>query len=141
MPIEAANLLVPGKMKIVGPAVDLAALRGYLAKVMERAEKVGMKTVVTSGSRRRFISAIWNSLSKSDTARSPRTITRAPTCRAKSMVRPLKVLTSTPLRSPRLSRIMATRSPVVNSGCLLGFSRTAMTTRSKIPAARSTMSR
>src|SRR5205807_2453840 len=51
---------------------------------------VGMKTVVTSGSSRRFISAIWHSLSKSDTARSPRTMTRAPTWRAKSQVRPLQ---------------------------------------------------
>src|SRR3989454_6739541 len=102
---------------------------------------VGMKTVVTSGSSRRFISAIWNSLSKSDTARSPRTITRAPTWRAKSMVRPLKVLTSTPARSPRLSLIMATRSLLVKSGRLLGFSRTAMTTRSKMRPARSTISR
>src|SRR6202011_1236206 len=102
---------------------------------------VGMKTVVTSGSSRRFISAIWNSLSKSDTARSPRTITRAPTWRAKSIVSPWKVLTSPPGRSPRLSRIMVTRSPLVKSGRLLGFSSTAITTRSKMRAARSTMSR
>src|SRR2546430_11845468 len=71
---------------------------------------VGMKTVVTSGSSRRFISAIWNSLSKSDTVRSPRTMTRAPTWRPESMARPLQVLTSTAAPSPRLSLTMAARS-------------------------------
>src|SRR2546430_3153519 len=70
---------------------------------------VGMKTVVTSGSSRRFISAIWNSLSKSDTARSPRTITRAPTWRAKSMGRALEVLSSSPARATRLTLVIATR--------------------------------
>jgi len=41
-----------------------------------------MKTVSTFGLRRRFMSAIWNSYSKSEIARSPRMITEAPTCSA-----------------------------------------------------------
>ena len=40
-----------------------------------------MKTVSMCGLSRRFINAIWNSLSKSDTARRPRTMTSAlPLC-------------------------------------------------------------
>lgn len=46
LPIPAGNLLVPGSMKIVGPAVDEPALRQYMERVMRRAGRVGMKTVV-----------------------------------------------------------------------------------------------
>ena len=44
--------------------------------------------------------AIWNSYSKSDTARNPRTITLAPRCLAYTVMRPLKLATST-LSMPR----------------------------------------
>src|SRR5207245_10572723 len=46
-----------------------------------------------------------------------------------------------PFRSPRLSRIICTRSAAEKTGSLLGFSRTAITTRSKMLADRSRVSR
>ena len=52
-----------------------------------------MNTVSTRGLRRRFISAIWNSYSKSETARRPRTTARAPTWSMKSTSRPEKLST------------------------------------------------
>ena len=57
-------------------------------------------TVFTAGLRRRFISAIWNSNSKSLMTRSPRTIAIAPVVAAKSTVSPSNVVTS--IRRPRL---------------------------------------
>src|SRR4029077_14416700 len=52
-------------------------------------------TVSTPGARLRFISAIWNSYSKSLTARRPRTISVAPAARTKSASRPSNGRTST----------------------------------------------
>jgi sugar phosphate isomerase/epimerase len=46
LPIPAANCLLPGTMKIVGPSVDAGKIRNYLAAVMRRATIVGMKTLV-----------------------------------------------------------------------------------------------
>jgi sugar phosphate isomerase/epimerase len=46
LPILAANSLVPGDLKIVGPTVDFEKLRGYISKVAARAQKVGMKILV-----------------------------------------------------------------------------------------------
>ncbi len=46
LPILAANSLVPADVKIVGPAVDFEKLRGYIGKVVARAQKVGMKILV-----------------------------------------------------------------------------------------------
>jgi sugar phosphate isomerase/epimerase len=46
LPIFAANSLVPGDLKIVGPAVDFEKLQAYIGKVVTRAQKVGMKILV-----------------------------------------------------------------------------------------------
>lgn len=46
LPVPAANSLVPGTLKIVGPAVDLSALKKYMATVLARAQRVGMKVLV-----------------------------------------------------------------------------------------------
>jgi sugar phosphate isomerase/epimerase len=46
LPIPAANSLVPGDIKIVGPAVDMEQLRAYMTRAMARAGQVGIKTVV-----------------------------------------------------------------------------------------------
>ena len=46
LPITAANSLVPGDLKIVGPEVDFDHLTKYLATVMTRAQRVGMKILV-----------------------------------------------------------------------------------------------
>ena len=46
LPILAANSLVPADLKIVGPSVDFEKLRGYIGKVVARAQKVGMKILV-----------------------------------------------------------------------------------------------
>jgi len=46
LPIPSANSLVPATHKITGPSVDAAALKSYMTAVLQRAAKVGMKTVV-----------------------------------------------------------------------------------------------
>jgi sugar phosphate isomerase/epimerase len=46
LPIFAANSLVPADLKIVGPSVDFEKLQVYIAKVVSRAQKVGMKILV-----------------------------------------------------------------------------------------------
>src|SRR3989449_1890085 len=81
------------------------------------------------GARLRFMSAIWNSYSKSLTARRPRTITVAPTAMANSASSPSKERTST-LGSWTARRIKATRSSSVKSGCFATFTATATITRS-----------
>src|SRR5204862_7091440 len=68
------------------------------------------KMVSKSGSRLRFMPASWNSYSKSDTARRPRSTTRAPCWRPKSISRPEQPTTSTLFMSPSTSRAIATRS-------------------------------
>jgi sugar phosphate isomerase/epimerase len=42
LPIRCAYLLVPAQMKIVGPEADLAALKRYLARVVSRANRLGI---------------------------------------------------------------------------------------------------
>src|ERR1044071_9202330 len=82
------------------------------------------KTVSILGARLRFISAIWNSYSKSDTARSPRTITEAPTDFPNSASSPSNDRTSTRL-SGTACLMSATRSSSEKSGCLAALTATA----------------
>ena len=55
LPIEAANMLVPGKFPIVGPARDIPLLTAYMKRVAARAKRVGIKTLVfgSGGARKR----------------------------------------------------------------------------------------
>jgi sugar phosphate isomerase/epimerase len=46
LPIEAANLLVPAKLKITGPGVDFGALTKHMETVTSRASRVGIRTLV-----------------------------------------------------------------------------------------------
>ena len=46
LPIIAANVLVPGTLKIVGPEVDPPRLTKYIATVMTRAQRVGITKMV-----------------------------------------------------------------------------------------------
>jgi D-psicose/D-tagatose/L-ribulose 3-epimerase len=46
MPVEAANVLVPGDLKMVGPAVDQPRIETYLSRIFPRAKQCGMKTLV-----------------------------------------------------------------------------------------------
>ncbi|HLL89143.1 MAG TPA: sugar phosphate isomerase/epimerase family protein [Tepidisphaeraceae bacterium] len=46
LPVPAANCLVPGNMKIVGPDVDREALQRYLGTVLQRSGQVGMQVLV-----------------------------------------------------------------------------------------------
>ena len=46
LPVPAANLLVPGHLKITGPDASLEKLRPYMSRVVERAARVGMKILV-----------------------------------------------------------------------------------------------
>jgi sugar phosphate isomerase/epimerase len=44
--VLAANSLVPAELKIVGPEVEFERLRNYMTRVVNRAQKVGMKILV-----------------------------------------------------------------------------------------------
>jgi len=44
--VVAANCLVPGDLKITGPAVNADALKQYMTAVLKRAAKTGMTTLV-----------------------------------------------------------------------------------------------
>ncbi len=44
--VEAANCLLPGELKLVGPAVDTDALRSYLEEGFARAARIGIRVVV-----------------------------------------------------------------------------------------------
>ncbi|MGD0389879.1 MAG: sugar phosphate isomerase/epimerase family protein [Tepidisphaeraceae bacterium] len=46
LPVFAANSLVPGDLKIVGPSIDFEGLRKYLQTVVARAQRVGIKVLV-----------------------------------------------------------------------------------------------
>src|SRR5689334_17979508 len=46
LPIPAANSLVPGTLKITGPEADLTKLREYMMRVIGRAGKIGIKSLV-----------------------------------------------------------------------------------------------
>jgi sugar phosphate isomerase/epimerase len=55
LPIEAANCLVPGNHPLLGPKRDLEALKIYLRRVAERAQRLGISRLVfgSGGARRR----------------------------------------------------------------------------------------
>src|SRR5688500_7428657 len=97
-------------------------------------------TVSISGYRLRFMPASWNSYSKSDTARRPRSTTRAPCLRTKSVSSPENPTTCTFLMSPRISRAMAVRSSSVKNGRFALLSAIASTSVSNSVAARRTRS-
>ena len=73
-----------------------------------------MNTVSTSGISCRFMPAIWNSYSKSLTARSPRTTTLPPCSTTKSRSRPRNAITSTFGYLLDSSAAISIRSAIVN---------------------------
>ena len=61
LPCETFNLFVPGKLKIVGPEVNQAALRGYVQTALARAAEVGGKVIVFgSGGARQLPASGWS---------------------------------------------------------------------------------
>jgi sugar phosphate isomerase/epimerase len=46
LPVLAANVLVPGSIKLTGPTVDNAAIDAHLNRVIERAKAYGIKKIV-----------------------------------------------------------------------------------------------
>ena len=46
LPILAGNVLLPGTLRVTGPDVDHAVQRSYLQRLMTRAGKCGLKTIV-----------------------------------------------------------------------------------------------
>jgi len=54
MPCLAANVFVPGHLKITGPEVDFARLTRYVSTVLGRAERAGIRAIVfgSGGARR-----------------------------------------------------------------------------------------
>jgi sugar phosphate isomerase/epimerase len=55
LPILAANSLLPGKLRITGPAVDRPLLRDYMQRVLARAQKLGIKTLVFGSGKSRQV--------------------------------------------------------------------------------------
>ena len=90
-----------------------------------------MKTVSMPGASLRFMLASWNSYSKSETARSPRSNTFTWRCLAYSTSRPWKASTST-RGSGQAWRMSSRRSSRVKSGTFFGFTAMATITRSNI---------
>ena len=104
-----------------------------------------MNTVSMLASIARFMPTIWNSYSKSATARSPRTITVAPTSRAQSISRFSNGCTmiSPPVRAmmpAHSASTIATRSSRLKNGCLSRLIATPITSRSTSAMARWMMS-
>ena len=95
------------------------------------------KMVSTSGARRRFINAIWNSNSKSDTARNPRTMTWAFSAVTKSTSKPSSFFTFKRDSPGSDARINSNRSSMGKSGLLPSLGAAATTTSSKSRKARS----
>lgn len=46
LPIRSANVLLPGELKVTGPAADPERLRRYIAVAARRAARVGIRTLV-----------------------------------------------------------------------------------------------
>jgi len=46
LPVPAANMLVPGNLKVTGPDADLSKLERYMTNVLRRAGQTGVKTLV-----------------------------------------------------------------------------------------------
>jgi sugar phosphate isomerase/epimerase len=55
LPVLAANVLVPGSLKITGPDVDPDRLKQYMATVTRRAGGVGIKTLVFGSGAARMV--------------------------------------------------------------------------------------
>ncbi len=94
------------------------------------------KTVSVVGRSLRFMSAIWNSYSKSETARMPRTMQSARSRATRSMSKPSKAamrkLVPIPTMLEVASSIISSRSLTENSGALEGLATTATISSSKI---------
>src|SRR5439155_481131 len=90
------------------------------------------KTVSTVLRSFRFISAIWNSYSKSETARIPRTMQSARSRATRSIRSPSKATIRKLLRSDVASSIISSRSFTEKSGCFDGLATTATMSSSKI---------
>lgn len=57
LPVPAANRLVPANLKLVGPEADLDRLHDYIARVIERAGKIGTTTLVFGSGAARTVPA------------------------------------------------------------------------------------
>lgn len=60
LPIPAANVLVPGILKITGPDADLGKLTAYMRTVLSRAARLGMKTLVFGSGGARNVPDGWD---------------------------------------------------------------------------------
>ena len=60
LPVLAANVLVPGSLKITGPDVDAERLKQYMAAVSRRAGAVGIKTLVFGSGAARMVPPLFD---------------------------------------------------------------------------------
>ncbi len=60
LPLLAANCLIPGALKVVGPAVDRAALRTYLSYALARAASLGTRLLVFGSGAARMVPPDWS---------------------------------------------------------------------------------
>src|SRR6266545_6702820 len=100
-----------------------------------------MNTVSTVWRSFRFMSAIWNSYSKSETARNPRTMQWACSRSTRSMVRPSNDVMRMRSMPAVHSSISSRRSLTVKSGAFEGLATTATMSSSKTRRLRSMRSR
>jgi sugar phosphate isomerase/epimerase len=57
LPVPAANSLLPATLKVVGPAADLGALEIYMQRVLFRAARAGIRTLVFGSGGARMVPA------------------------------------------------------------------------------------
>lgn len=60
LPVVAANCLVPGNMKITGPAVDMDCLKRYMTNVLRRAGQAGCTMLVFGSGGARHVPDGWD---------------------------------------------------------------------------------
>lgn len=66
LPVPAANCLVPGSLKITGPAVDPQALERYMTNVLRRAGEAGCRTLVFGSGGARQVPEGWDKAKATD---------------------------------------------------------------------------
>src|SRR5262245_60447832 len=117
------------------PATDVPKLATSLIRRDEMYVyfSCGIKNTVSTVLRSlRFISAIWNSYSKSDTARRPRTMQSACSRSTRSITSPSNDVMRRRVMPAVHSSISSSRSFTLNSGSFAGFAPTAMISSSKM---------
>jgi sugar phosphate isomerase/epimerase len=60
LPVLACNVMLPGTLRITGSDVDAGRLREYVVRIMDRAQKVGVRTIVFGSAGARNVPDGWD---------------------------------------------------------------------------------